>query len=296
MSEKRATTIEEQIEKLKERGMLIENEEKAKELLLNVGYYRLGFYWFPFEKTYPHINDERKHDFCDGTTFNTVWIIYTFDTELRYMLMNYLNKIEISFRTYLTYFVSNYYKKSPTWFVDPSIVNRSFAKNFELSVYNSLRKQVKCIQHHHKKYINDKYAPAWKTIEFMTFGAVVPLWEAIKDKEVKRKVAEHYGVTNLKVFKNYIRLVVILRNICAHERAIFDWSSDTAILSSKNVKIVGQEYHNLEGAFKVVSYLLEAISAEERARFETQLYALLKKFSTNEKVCETLKKTTGFDF
>lgn len=33
------------------------NEEKAKEILLDIGYYRLGFYWFPYERTYPAKND-----------------------------------------------------------------------------------------------------------------------------------------------------------------------------------------------------------------------------------------------
>lgn len=48
-----ATNIEEQIAKLVERGMVIEDIEKAKENLLDIGYFRLGFYWFPFEKSYP---------------------------------------------------------------------------------------------------------------------------------------------------------------------------------------------------------------------------------------------------
>ena len=57
---KRATTIEEQIILLKDRGMTIEDEEKAKEILLDIGYYRLGFYWFPFEKTYPQKGEKRS--------------------------------------------------------------------------------------------------------------------------------------------------------------------------------------------------------------------------------------------
>ena len=50
---KKATTIDEQIAKLLSRGMVIDDVEKAKENLLDIGYFRLGFYWFPFEKTYP---------------------------------------------------------------------------------------------------------------------------------------------------------------------------------------------------------------------------------------------------
>ena len=45
----KAKTIEEQISLLRSRGMAINDQEKAEEVLLDVGYYRLGFYWFPFE-------------------------------------------------------------------------------------------------------------------------------------------------------------------------------------------------------------------------------------------------------
>ena len=50
---KTATTIEKQIEILRSHGIIIKDEEKAKEILHDIGYYRLGFYFFPFEETYP---------------------------------------------------------------------------------------------------------------------------------------------------------------------------------------------------------------------------------------------------
>lgn len=50
---KEAINIDEQISLLRQRGMIIDNEDKAKEVLSDVGYYRLGFYWFPFERSYP---------------------------------------------------------------------------------------------------------------------------------------------------------------------------------------------------------------------------------------------------
>jgi abortive infection bacteriophage resistance protein len=48
---KQATTVQEQIENLKDRGLLLDiSEDKAKEILNDIGYFRLGFYCFPFEK------------------------------------------------------------------------------------------------------------------------------------------------------------------------------------------------------------------------------------------------------
>lgn len=79
---KRATTVEEQIKKLRLRGMIIENEKKAKETLLDIGYFRLGFYWFPFEKTYPR-KTERNHMFKENTYLEDAVKLYYFDFDLR---------------------------------------------------------------------------------------------------------------------------------------------------------------------------------------------------------------------
>ncbi len=51
---KKATTTQQQLQKLSDRGMLIDCEDKATEHLLDIGYYRLGFYWKYFEKDKNH--------------------------------------------------------------------------------------------------------------------------------------------------------------------------------------------------------------------------------------------------
>ena len=83
----KAISIDEQIQLLRSRGMVINNEEKAKEVLFDVGYFRLGFYWFPFELTYPQ-KDNRNHQFKQGSNFDDAVKLYYFDFKLR----NYLLK------------------------------------------------------------------------------------------------------------------------------------------------------------------------------------------------------------
>ena len=88
-----ANDVENQILKLQERGMILDLEpEKVKEILLDIGYYRLGFYWNPFE-----INT--SHQFQEGTLFSNAVTLYYLDVYLRNLLLKYLNRIEINFRT-----------------------------------------------------------------------------------------------------------------------------------------------------------------------------------------------------
>jgi abortive infection bacteriophage resistance protein len=118
-----ATSIIEQIQILKGRGMIFDFEDtKDKEILLDIGYYRLGFYWKPFEI-------DKEHNFKDGTKFSDVITLYYLDVDLRNILNKYLTRLEINFRTKLIYYVSNKYKESPTWFADETVVQRNFIDN-----------------------------------------------------------------------------------------------------------------------------------------------------------------------
>ena len=136
----KATTINQQIQKLRDRGVVINDEVKAKENLLDIGYFRLCSYLFPFEKTYPKLKN-RNHEFKAGTQFEDAVTLYYLDFDLRTILLKYITRIEVAFRTYVTYTLSNKYIQSPTWFVDPKYIDNSFITKFELDLYNEIRKQ-----------------------------------------------------------------------------------------------------------------------------------------------------------
>ena len=131
---RKAITLDEQINLLKSRGMIITDVDKAKEVLLDVGYYRLGFYWFPFESNSGN-NHERSHEFIPGTTFDDAVKLYYFDNSLRSILQKYITRIEVNFRTNLVYFISNKYDEQPTWFVSPRVVERDYIGSFDREVY-----------------------------------------------------------------------------------------------------------------------------------------------------------------
>lgn len=216
---KKAFNIEEQITRLKQYGVVFDNEDKAKEILLDVGYYRMGFYSFPFEKSYPAL-ENRTHDVKEGTTFKSIYDLYDFYTRLRRILLNALDRIEVNIRTQITYIVSNHYVNSPTWFADSNIMESGFVNTFEEKVYKTLRDNP-VIKRHHDKYINDKYAPAWKTIEFMTLGNLTSLYKAIKVDGVKRAIASQYSCS-IRVFLNYLETIRVIRNKCAHGNCIYN--------------------------------------------------------------------------
>lgn len=254
---KKATTILEQIELLKSRGMSIQNEEKAKEILMDIGFYRFGFYAFPFEKSFPSL-ENRSHEYKPNTSFTDVVDLYYFDYDLRNILTYYLNRIEVNLRTYITYEVSNHYKESPIWFVDSNVMRAKYITEFEEKVYKTIRGNP-VIKRHHAKYINDRFAPAWKTLEFMTLGNICSLFNNLKDAELQKRIADHYGC-GLGVFINYLETIRVIRNSCAHGSCIYNIKLAKAIKSSMHVPISGCLRHNISGTVSVISYIIGIIS------------------------------------
>ncbi len=285
---KTALRVEEQIAELKERGMQFENEDKAKEILLDIGYYRLGFYSFAFEETFPRL-ENRTHILNKGTLFRDVVELYYFDSDLRQILTYFLNRIEINVRAQITYTISNYYQQCPTWFINPSVISKEYIDNFDKDIYGALKKNT-VLKRHHTRYINDKYAPAWKTLEFMTLGNILTLYMAIKEKSLQSSIANHYNCS-YSVFCNYMETIRILRNRCAHGNYLYSMRLQDGI-KIKPANIHNDNRHNIAGAIGVVRYMLKQISSNRLEDLNSALRELLNKRYSRRTV-QIIKKCTG---
>ena len=178
--------------------------------------------------------------------------------------MRYLNRIEIAFRTSLIYSLSNKYNSNPVWFVSPAIVNRSYAREFERKVYTSDFKRNPVIHRHHQNNPNDRFAPAWKTLEFMTFGAVMKLYEQLKEQEDQIFIAHEFGIRQVVTFESYMHTIRQVRNACAHGLLLYDMRLTRRINRGPAGK-TPQESGNIVGALRVIKYIMEQVSANRAA-------------------------------
>lgn len=289
MGEK-ATTIDEQIDKLESRGLIIEDKEKAKELLLDIGYYRLGFYSYFFQ--------DQDNNFLKDTKFKDIRLLYYLNIDLKNLLIKYLNRIEINFRTKIIYYVSNKYKDNPTWFIHGNIMNKEYMINFKEKVYTKeFIRTNKMIFKHHKKYPNDKFAPAWKTFEYMTFGAVIKAYQSLKDKTLKEFIASEYGLKNIKVFQNLLDTLRFLRNTCAHGGVLCDLRTPKGIK-----KITGKlEFHNddrysLNTCFSVMLFMLNSISKNRAQDFQNEVKSLFLEFKDHPQISNIIENNIRYRY
>ena len=285
---KQAKSLDEQITILRSRNVIIKDEEKAKEYLSDIGYYRLGFYSFPFELTYPFLDSRRRHEVKPNTTIEEIVALYYYDFDLRSILNKYLSRIEVSIRTTMIYKLSLKYSSNPTWFADNTVV-----KDFYREVYCHLRNKP-TISRHHNKYFG-QYAPAWKTMEFMTMGNLETLYDnLILDKD-KRLISATYGEHSTAAFKTYLSAIREVRNACAHGNVMFGLRLSFGIstgIACPSLKPGTNQ--SLNGALRVINHMIRQISANRANDMWDELYnATARLYSKVPDLRSMIEKETG---
>lgn len=211
MSEKIPATPEEQIEKLKERGCIIKNEQLALDTLKHINYYRLSNYFEPFS--------ESKHKYEEGTTFEKILQIYEMDRKLRSILLAALEEVEITLRAA----VSNYHalKYGALGYLNPSAFDRSHNHQSFVSRINHMiesnseRQFVK----HYKRQHDGKF-PLWVVMELFSFGTLAFFFKEMQNVDKKTLAGDFYGCSSSDM-DNWIFCLNELRNYCAHYNRVY---------------------------------------------------------------------------
>lgn len=204
---KRATTYEQQIEILKQRGCLIDDETFCKEKLMAINYYRLTAYFLPFKSS----DGDR---FQEGTSFLRVYRVYEFDRKLRVLLLSALEEVEIYLRSRFSYYHAHKY--GPIGYLDPANFSgkhnhAKFRQNIDREVDNN--KQALFVKHHLETY--DGVFPIWVISELFTFGMLSYFYNDLKLADQKCLAHELFDSVPKNIV-SWLRCCTDLRNICAH--------------------------------------------------------------------------------
>jgi abortive infection bacteriophage resistance protein len=218
MFEKKTLTISEQITQLKKRGLQIKETDNPEHYLGHIGYYRLAGYWWPMQE------DKVKHIFKPNSHFSDVIALYNFDRELRLLLFDSIEKIEISLRTKLIYHLSHEF--DPWWFQNTSLFSdsRELIKTLASIDEEIERSKDAFIKEHKKKHNDDlRFPPAWKTLELTSLGSLSKLYgnlkNTIKSKDV---IAEEFGTVNHTFLPSWLQSITQIRNYCAHHSRLWN--------------------------------------------------------------------------
>ena len=208
-------TIDQQIHQLKSRGMNFHDEKKAKYYLENLNYYRLCGYWLIFEENH------ESHKFKDNTYFEDVLNLYIFDRELRLLLLDAIERIEVSIRSKLAYLLAENFGSHAH--LKPEIFSSSlkYEKTFsKLKAEIDRNKSEIFIKHHLDKY-NEELPPIWVSVEVMTIGQISSWYSNIKDRKYRQIIAKYYKKKK-KILSSFLHHLTIVRNTSAHHSRVWN--------------------------------------------------------------------------
>lgn len=218
MYNKKAFTIDQQIAQLKARGLEIKDEDRIEHFLSHISYYRLAGYWWPMQ------SDKEQHIFKPNSKFSDVINLYNFDRELRILLFDVIEKIEISLRTKLIYHLSHEF--DPWWFQDTSLfINIPELVKTLSSIEEEIdRSKDTFIKEHRKKHKDDgRFPPAWKSLELTSFGSLSKLYGNLKNTVgAKDRIAKEYGTVNHIYLPSWLQSITQIRNYCAHHTRLWN--------------------------------------------------------------------------
>ena len=221
---KKPLTLAEQVARLKQRGLVFDDESEATAYLFNISYYRLRAYTYPFQEN----GEDSEHTFTrKDIHFKDIIDLYCFDRRLRSLIFNTIEKIEVAVRTKIVQVYAESTGDSH-WFNDESLyrfgyddlmdridadVNRSnedfiklniyhvnMPKVFRLSEQYLIRAEAYC---HLKEYTKaGKDITTLRSARYKTYGTTAigeDNWlETISEERVRELFMEGFRLHDLK--------------------------------------------------------------------------------------------------
>lgn len=219
---------------LQKRGMVIEDPTQVEFYLQHLNYYRLGAYWLPFEA------DHGSHSFQPGTRFDDVLNLYIFDRELRLLVLDAIERIEVSVRGQWAYQMAHLH--GPHSHLDQSLAHKAshWASNFD-----KLKEEVRRSDETFIKHLTQTYAealpPIWAVCEVMSLGVLSRWYSNLKPMPTRRTIASVYGIDE-RVMESWLHHMTFIRNTCAHHSRLWnrEFTITPKLTRSKPAHLIGE--------------------------------------------------------
>ena len=224
--EKPFRTIDEQIDILRSRGIVIDDIETARKALETISYYRLSGYSYPFRQ-YDKESRTRSDQFSPNTHLEQILALYRFDERLRTTTFQELSRIEVGLRALIGYTLGTEhpYLHLASLRLGPSGFNKE--NNHETDEYrrwissynrNLRRSQEDFIQHYKSEYSGK--LPIWVAVHILEWGQLAMLFK-MAPIHCQDSIASSLQLSRPQV-NSWLENLRILRNICAHQGRLFN--------------------------------------------------------------------------
>lgn len=233
MNKKEFKTLDEQLGIFKSKGLTINDEDEARNILLKENYFFINGY----RRVLMVSSKEKK--FVKGATFDELYAIFMFDRELRNILFKNLLIVENNIKSIISYKLSvKYGYKEKNYLKESNFTTDNKDKRRVSDVINKMKRQIRVNSQNHSATLhyvtNYGYIPLWVLVKVLSFGLINELYGILKPEDQK-EIADLYGI-EMEDMEVYLSLLANYRNLCAHEDIVFDHRTQKYISNTK--------YHN----------------------------------------------------
>lgn len=227
-------TLDEQVEILQSKGLIINDISETKDILLRENYFFISGYRILF------MESQENKKFLPGTTFDELYSLFQFDRHVRNILFKNLLIIENNVKSIMAFHLSSRYGIREEEYLNPKnfVLDRKRKKQVD-DLLRKMKRQIRINggQHQATMHYSEKYGyvPMWIAVKVLSFGIVSELFQILKpdDQEI---VASDFHMSK-ETLEIYLPILANFRNLCAHEDILFEHKAQRNIPNTK--------YHNL---------------------------------------------------
>lgn len=241
-------TIEEQIENLRKIGLVIKNEEYAKQILNDISYFRLV-------KAYSLNLKVKNEKYNENITFEHIVQLYLFNANFRQLLFPQIEKIEVNARCRIAnYFADQYgvlgYENSKNF------VSEEYHDQFLEDISAELDRNSKApfVKNFRENYKDGKL-PIYALVEVFSFGTLSKFFKNMKNVD-KKAVAKSFGV-GYTYLESWLESISYVRNICAHYGRLYNAKLSKTPILYKEYNEQGIKNNRIFGVLLCIKHLLK---------------------------------------
>lgn len=221
-------SYQQQLNKLRERGLIVGQEHEALAALERLGYYRLSGYFYPLRATKPFGEVGRLDTFQPDASFELVQALAEFDKRLRLLALYAIETIELAVRVAIAHHLG---RLDPEAHLNPKLLDGRFTRQGPgrepsqhskwLERYNKMLSDSKedFALHHIKDY--GGRLPIWVAIELWDFGMLSRFFAGMESRD-RNRLASKFGAVDGEVLKSWLRTFNFVRNVAAHHSRLWN--------------------------------------------------------------------------
>lgn len=286
MRDKQFKNLDEQIEIFKYKGLTIEDEQFARNILLRENYFFLNGYRHLFMKS---VNNKK---YIEGSTFEELYSLFLFDRQFRNIIFKNLLIIENNIKSIISYQLSKKYGYKENDYLKAKNFDSSPEKIRQINdLIKKMKRQIRVNGSQHSAtshYLsNYGYIPLWVLVKVLSFGIVSEMFSILR-LEDRLAIASIYGIDQ-ETLINYLPILANYRNLCAHEDILFENKTQRSIDDTKyheilNIeKIDGEYVYGKNDLFALIIIIRQLLTETEVKNLVLEIEHVLQNLEYNLK-------------